>query len=41
MKINNLSVEALENNNETKSYTVEELTNIIATYKTKYKEILT
>jgi len=31
--------EALENDNTTKSYTVEELTDIIATYKQKYKDL--
>jgi len=33
-------VEALEANNETKSYAVEELKDIIGTYKQKYKELV-
>jgi len=39
LKIGIERVEALETNNETKSYSVEELTNIIAMYKSKYKEL--
>jgi len=38
-KIGVEKVEALENNNTTKSYIVEELKKIIDTYKTKYKEL--
>ena len=37
LKIGITQIEALENNNDTKSYTVKELQEIILRYKTKYK----